>query len=52
MPHGINYIHGAAHYNSGILLFNDFADGIGHFSDPRFRAEVAGSPARRGAKSC
>jgi len=40
MPHGINYIHGAAHYNSGILIFNDFADGIGHFSDPRFTAEV------------
>src|SRR5262245_5484620 len=26
MPHGINYIHGTAHYNSGILVFTDFAD--------------------------
>jgi hypothetical protein len=40
MPHGINYIHGAAHYNSGILIFTDFADAIGHFSDRRFTAEV------------
>jgi hypothetical protein len=40
MPHGINYIHGASHYNSGILVFNDFADGIRHFSDPRFAAET------------
>jgi hypothetical protein len=40
MPHGINYIHGTAHYNSGILVFTDFADAIGHFSDPRFAAEV------------
>jgi hypothetical protein len=40
MPHGINYIHGSAHYNSGILLFTDFADAIEHFTDQRFAAEV------------
>jgi hypothetical protein len=40
MPHGINYIHGAVHYHSGIILFNDFADAMFHFSDARFRAEV------------
>jgi hypothetical protein len=40
MPHGINYIHGSAHYNSGILVFTDFADAIGHFTDRRFSAEV------------
>jgi hypothetical protein len=40
MPHGINYIHGTAHYNSGILVFTDFPDAIAHFSDPRFAAEV------------
>jgi hypothetical protein len=28
MPHGINYIHGAVHYHSGIVIFNDFADAI------------------------
>jgi hypothetical protein len=36
----INYIHGSSHYNSGILIFNDFADGLAHFTDPRFRTEV------------
>jgi hypothetical protein len=40
MPHGINYIHGSSHYNSGILVFTDFPDGLAHFTDPRFRAEV------------
>lgn len=40
MPHGINYIHGTAHYNSGLLVFTDFADAIEHFTDPRFAAEV------------
>jgi hypothetical protein len=40
MPHGINYIHGTCHYNSGILIFTDFPDAINHFSDPRFNAEV------------
>lgn len=40
MPHGINYIHGTAHYNSGMLLFNDFEDSFLHLSDPQFAAEV------------
>jgi hypothetical protein len=40
MPHAINYIHGASHYNSGILVFTDFADAIFHFSDPRFAAQT------------
>lgn len=40
MPHGINYIHGASHYNSGILLFTDFPDALAHVTDRRFRAEV------------
>jgi hypothetical protein len=40
MPHGINYIHGASHDNSGILVFTDFADAVRHFSDPRFAAET------------
>jgi hypothetical protein len=40
MPHGINYIHGSSHYNSGILVFTDFADGLAHLTDLRFRAEV------------
>jgi hypothetical protein len=40
MPHGINYIHGSSHYNSGIFVFTDFADGLAHFTDPRFLAEV------------
>ena len=40
MPHAINYIHGACHYNSGVLIFTDFAEAMAHFTDPRFRAEV------------
>jgi hypothetical protein len=40
MPHGINYIHGTTHYNSGVLVFTDFPDALAHFTDRRFRAEV------------
>ena len=40
MPHGINYIHGSCHYNSGIFVFTDFADALAHFTERRFRAEV------------
>lgn len=40
MPHGINYIHGTSHYNSGIVILNDFADGYRHVCDPRFRREL------------
>jgi hypothetical protein len=39
MPPGILYLHGGVHFNGGWLLFNDFADAIRHFSDPRFAAE-------------
>jgi hypothetical protein len=40
MPHGINYIHGTSHYNSGILVFTDFPDALAHFTDRRFKREV------------
>jgi hypothetical protein len=40
MPHGINYIHGSSHYNSGILIFTDFADCYRHITAPAFRREV------------
>ena len=39
MPPGILYLHGGVHYNGGWLLFNDFAEAIEHFTDPRFVAE-------------
>jgi hypothetical protein len=40
MPHGINYIHGTSHYNSGILVFTDFADALAYFTDRRFKREL------------
>lgn len=40
MPHGINYIHGAIHYAAGFIVLDDFRDGIYHFSDPQFVAEI------------
>jgi hypothetical protein len=40
MPHGINYIHGRSHYNSGILIFTDFAECYRHVTAPAFRREV------------
>jgi hypothetical protein len=40
MPHGINDIHGGVHFSAGWVLFNDFADGYYHLSDPCFLAEV------------
>jgi len=39
MPPGILYIHGGVHFNGVWLLFNDFAEAIRHFSDPKFGAE-------------
>ena len=39
MPPAILYIHGAVHYNGGLLLFDDFAQAIEHFSNEAFRAE-------------
>ncbi len=40
MPHAINYMHGASHYNSGIILLTDLAEGYRHITDPRFRREI------------
>jgi hypothetical protein len=40
MPHGINYIHGTCHYNSGIFVFTDFPDALAHFTDRQFKREV------------
>jgi hypothetical protein len=40
MPHGINYIHGTSHYNSGILVFTDFKDALTHFTYRPFREEI------------
>jgi hypothetical protein len=40
MPHGISYIHGTSHYNSGQFVFTDFPDALYYFSDPRFKREV------------
>ena len=40
MPHGINYIHGSSHFNSGILLLNDLPELYRHVNDPRFRREL------------
>jgi hypothetical protein len=47
MPHGINYIHGSSHYNSGILLFNDLEEGYRHVTDMRFAGEL-----RRFVREC
>ena len=40
MPHGVNYIHGAVHYNGAFLLFDDFADLVSHLTDRRFRRDL------------
>ena len=40
MPHAVNYLHGAVHYNGVFLIFDDFLDLIGHISNDQFRAEV------------
>lgn len=40
MPHGINYIHGSSHYNSGILIFDDFSDALRHLTYRPFRNEI------------
>lgn len=39
MPHAVNYIHGAIHYNGGFLIFDDMQDAMYHFSDRRFVRE-------------
>lgn len=40
MPHCFNYMHGSSHYNSGLIVLNDLADGYRHVNDPRFRREL------------
>ncbi|QIL78294.1 MULTISPECIES: hypothetical protein [Hymenobacter] len=40
MPHAINYLHGAVHYNGLTLLFNTFAEAMQYLADPRFRREL------------
>lgn len=40
MPHGINYMHGASHYNSGWLIFNDVQEAIYFLSDQKFINEL------------
>lgn len=40
MPHAINYLHGAVHYNGATLLFNTFQEALTYFADTRFRKEL------------
>ena len=40
MPHAINYLHGAVHYNGLTMLFNNFAEAMEYFADTRFRKEL------------
>ena len=36
MPHGLNYIHGSSHYNSGWIIFNNLEEAFLHFSNQDF----------------
>jgi hypothetical protein len=40
MPHAINYLHGAVHYNGLTLLFNNFAEALEYLADTHFRQEL------------
>jgi hypothetical protein len=40
MPHAVNYLHGAVHYNGVILLFNNFAEARQYIADAKFRKEL------------
>jgi hypothetical protein len=40
MPHAVNHLHGAVHFNGGYAIFNDFRDGMCHLSDPAFVREM------------
>ncbi|MGH7717603.1 MAG: hypothetical protein ACREON_02005 [Gemmatimonadaceae bacterium] len=40
MPHAVNYLHGAIHFNGGYVVFNDFVDAMYHLSDRRFIREM------------
>jgi hypothetical protein len=40
MPHAVNHLHGAVHFNGGFVIFNDFQEGMRHLSDPVFVREM------------
>jgi hypothetical protein len=40
MPHAVNYLHGAIHFNGVFLLFNDLAEARAYLEDPAFRREI------------
>lgn len=40
MPHAVNYLHGAVHFNCLFMVFDDFADVIYHLTDPDFRRDM------------
>lgn len=40
MPHAVNYLHGAVHYNGAYLVFDDFGDLVFHLTDRRFRRDL------------
>ena len=40
MPHAINYMHGSSHYNSGLILLNDFREAYSLISCPQFRLDL------------
>ncbi len=37
MPHAVNYLHGAVHYNGAFMIFDDIPDLMAHVTDPAFR---------------
>ncbi len=41
MPHAVNYIHGAIHYNGVTMFFDDFADLRAHLANKKFRKDVS-----------
>jgi hypothetical protein len=40
MPHAVNYLHGAVHYNGGYLVFDDIRDAMSHLDDRAFLSEL------------
>lgn len=40
MPHAVNYIHGAVHYNGVYMLFDDFPDLVDHLTDASFVTDL------------
>ncbi len=41
MPHAVNYIHGAIHYNGVSMFFDDFADLRAHLGNPTFVKDIS-----------